>query len=105
MSSAARSDTSPLVGEGGERSEPGEGSLVKSLQKVSQYALRILQDVIVPISNDPKPFSDQSRITRFVRLRLTVLAAINFDYELSLEADKIENVWSKRNLSSKFCFV
>jgi len=73
----------------------GEGSLEReAMEKVRQYAFRISQHIIVPVSRDLKSFSAQQIIACPISHRGAVLASVNFKNHLPLEADKIEDVVS-----------
>jgi hypothetical protein len=57
-----------------------------------------LQHIIVPISRDSEPFSEQYCLPRCVTLGIRVLTTI----ETLFETDKIKNEILKRNLPAKF---
>jgi hypothetical protein len=96
---------SPLAGEGGARSAPGEGSVLivcKMLEDILKHRRRSLQHVIVPTAQSVKSFADQPRVSRLIALRGIMLAAVHFDHNLSVEADKIQDKSFERHLATKF---
>jgi hypothetical protein len=96
---------SPLVGEGGaERSSAtGEGFLRPGelCENVLQYGGRLLQNVIVPVTRDPKTFARQDGISRYITLGVSMLTTIDFNDELLFETHEVENEVVKGDLPAK----
>jgi hypothetical protein len=94
------------VGEGGaERSEaPGEGSAfitLKECEKAFGNSFWVQQHIVVPIARDGKPFTRQDGIASSIASRIQVLAAVDFDNDAWLKANKIQNVTSEWDLPPK----
>ena len=65
-------------------------------------ALRILQHLVVPEPQYAVPLTfEEARAARLFRRRGIVLAAIDFDDQLCLMADKVSNKAAKRCLAAK----
>ena len=97
---------SPLEGEGGERSEPGEGLLLRANGKLGQdrfeHAIRISQNVAVPVSNDTVACFHQPTISHIVTFALGMLPAIHFDDQLPFVAAEIGDKAANWHLSAEF---
>ena len=95
---------SPLGGEGGARSAPGEGSACQEIEfckQVFQDRRAPLQHIIVPVADDPKSFSCQDGVPLLVMQIFDVLAAINFDQDPAFEAHEIQYEVLKWHLPPK----
>ncbi len=83
---------------------PGEGLafvLGKLRKDIFQNRCSLLQNIIVPIAGDGKARVSKCCIAHDIALVECVLTSINFDNELFIETDKINDVIYKRNLSPK----
>jgi hypothetical protein len=93
------------VGEGGaSRSEAtGEGflRLGELCENILQNGRGLLQNIIVPVTRDSKPFGKQYGFSRCVALGGGVLTTIDFDDETLLEANEIEDKALKWDLPAK----
>src|SRR3569832_922700 len=85
-------------GEGGERSEPGEGQAhplqlsFKSLNDNPQYAVSVGEHVIVPEPEHAIASLRQHTITVAIALTIRMLTAVDFDDQTPVAADKIDDV-------------
>jgi hypothetical protein len=65
--------------------------------------IRVLERVIVPNSDDAESLSfEPGRAHAIMRRCDRVLAAIDFDDQLLLEADEIDDISTNRSLASEF---
>jgi len=71
-------------------------------EQIFQHRPWSLQDIIIPISDDAESFPSQIGVPLLVALRFGMLAAVDLDDKPVLETNEIQNVVSKRDLSSKF---
>ncbi|CCE08539.1 hypothetical protein BRAS3843_2770021 [Bradyrhizobium sp. STM 3843] len=69
----------------------GFSRLVQLREDVLFHGRRIVQYVVVPISNDPKSCSFQDRVSLGICLVISMLAAVNLDDQALLKANEIEN--------------
>src|SRR5262249_17580677 len=91
----------PRRGRVAERSEAGWG-LTERVVDNCQHAVQIAIDVVVPETQYAKPFRGQMMIALRVALGMRIkvmLAAVDFDDEPMLEANKINDVVFTRRLS------
>ena len=102
---AGRSAPSPLVGEGGARSAPGVGSALpirEMRDDIAKYRSVLLEDIIVPIAKNAKSFSTQKQVPLLIALRFKMMAAVDFNDDLSVETNEIQDVILKWDLSAEF---
>jgi hypothetical protein len=71
-------------------------------EDVFQNRNRPLKDVVVPVAKDTKTFIRQYSVTPPITLRVAVLAAVDFDDNLSTKTDEVQNVVLKWRLPAKF---
>jgi hypothetical protein len=74
----------------------------QSLQQIGQHTFGIFQDVVVPVSHHVKAVGFQRGFARLVGKGVDVLSAIDFNDELSVEADEIEDVALEWHLPAEF---
>ena len=89
---------SPLVGEGlGERGS----RLGQRLKDAGHYALRIVQDLVVPEPQDAEALLSQPSITLGIALAGVMLAAIGLDDQLGAKMDEIDDIGAEGLLAAK----
>ena len=76
--------------------------LQQLLQYRFEYSSCLLEHLIIPESNDTKSLHNDVRIAASIeRGLLLMLAAIELDYELCVDAGEIRYVGTNRNLAAK----
>ena len=96
-----------MSGEGGAQSAPGEGLVPAQFElgeQIFQNRISSLQDVIVPIPEGLKSLGCQDGIAPFIRFRIRVLAAIDFNDQTPLKANEIQDIISERDLATELQF-
>ena len=89
---------SPLAGEGlGERGS----ELGQRVENARQYALGIVQDIVVPEPQDAEALLSQSSITLGIALAGVMLAAIGLDDQLGAKMDEIDDIGAEGLLAAK----
>ncbi len=74
----------------------------KLCKDVFQHRSGLLQHVIVPVARYGETLGGKYGVTSSITLRFCVLASVNLDYQLLIEADEVKDVVLDRNLSAKF---
>jgi hypothetical protein len=67
-----------------------------------EHALEILEDFIIPESQDPKTLGLEPSIPNFVVFAARMMVSVGFNYYFVLETNKIDDVMPKRLLSFDF---
>ena len=80
----------------------GFSRLGELCEDVLQDSGPALQHIIVPVARNLKTFDSQFRVSRGISFRTGVLTTINFNDKTLFEADKVENVTLKGDLSAEF---
>jgi hypothetical protein len=80
-----------IAGEGGERSEPGEGLGAERRENRFEHAFGAGEDIVVPESNDSPAMARQPFGAAVIGGVLAVLASICFDDEPLLSAGKVDD--------------
>jgi len=71
-------------------------------QNFLQHSIRLFQRIIIPKPNYPKAFRFKTSCSLGIAHNLLrMLPAIEFHYQLSFNADEINDVWWDRMLSPK----
>src|SRR5262245_45348137 len=86
---------SPLEGEGGARSAPGEGSLSRMFghrQYQFEHTVRIVENIVVPDTYHAVANASQRFVAPSIFCRLEVLASVDFDNDLRVVANEIDDV-------------
>jgi hypothetical protein len=81
------------------RSAGGRGGNFQCAENRLKNAIGVAKNIVVPEPQDAKTFGLKVTIARYVVWIVRVLAAIDFDDQLSPEAGEVNNVRAKRNLS------
>ena len=82
----------------------GRVGVMQRVVDLSQYALKIAINVVVPESQNSKPSIRQAIIAQCVAARVGIevmLASIDFDDEASLDANEIDDVAIARSLATE----
>jgi hypothetical protein len=89
----ARESLSRSAGEGGERSEPGEGLRgAQRRQNCLEHAFGVGEDVVVPESQHALALTLEPFGSLGVRLVVGVLTAIGLDNQMMLGADEVDDI-------------
>lgn len=84
------------------RRERGRRTEGKSSLDAGEGTLRVFEDLVVGQAQDGEPCRSQEGIAFDIVLRSwQVMRAVGFDHESSLRAEEVDDVRSKRLLSSK----
>ena len=90
-----------IAGEGGERSEPGEGLGAERRENRFEHAFGVGEDVVVPEANDTPALAGEPFGPPFIGNVLGMLAAVRFDDEPVLGAGEVNDEGADRMLSSE----
>ena len=75
--------------------------LGQRVENARQYALGIVQDIVVPEPQDAEALLSQSSITLGIALAGVMLAAIGLDDQLGAKMDEIDDIGAEGLLAAK----
>jgi hypothetical protein len=90
-----------IAGEGGERSEPGEGLGAERRENRFEHAFGVGEDVVVPEANDTPALAGEPFGPPFIGGILAVLAAVRLNNQPVLGAGEVDDEPADRMLSSE----